>query len=102
MIVIILVIALFLMIGIFFLNGKGAFLIAGYNAMSEEEKDTYDEVALTKFMGKMMFSLAFNMVFWLLSDYYDLAWLFYLGLVIFLSITIFMLIYVNTGNRFKK
>ncbi|WP_158541084.1 DUF3784 domain-containing protein [Sporosarcina sp. BI001-red] len=39
MIVFILLIILFLGLGILFINGKGHSLIAGYNTMSDEEKE---------------------------------------------------------------
>lgn len=95
-------IGMFLVFGVFLLNGKGAFLIAGYNTMPKEEKAKYDVAALTKFMGKMMFALSFSMVFWVVSDFYDHDWLFYIGLAMFISIVAFMIVYVNTGNRFKR
>lgn len=89
-------------LGFVFLNGRGSFLIAGYNTMSPEEKENYDTVSLCKFMGKMMFTLSFSMLFWILSVAYEVNWLFELGLVLFIGIIVFMLIYINTGNRFKK
>lgn len=98
----IILIGLFILMGIFLINGKGSFLIAGYNTMSEEEKAEYDTLALCKFMGKMMFALSFSMLLWLFSELYNIDWLFYLGLIIFIGIVAFMLIYMNTGNRFKK
>ncbi|MCM3317153.1 DUF3784 domain-containing protein [Rummeliibacillus stabekisii] len=102
MIVMIIVIALFIGIGIIFINGKGSSLIAGFNTMSPEEKENYDTVALCKFMGKMMFVLSFCMLFWLLSEVYASDWLFTVGIVLFIGVVVFMLIYANTGNRFKK
>ena len=59
-------------LGIVFINGKGSFLIAGYNTMPPEEQDKYDTIALCKFMGKMMFALSFSMVFWIISEAYDI------------------------------
>lgn len=70
--------------------------------MSLEEKEQYDVISLCKFMGKMMFAFLFSMIFWLLSEFYDIKWLFYFGLILFLVMTVFMLIYINTRNRFKK
>ncbi|HLR67587.1 MAG TPA: DUF3784 domain-containing protein [Virgibacillus sp.] len=102
MIVMMFVIGLFIVLGIFLINGKGSFLIAGYNTMSREEKEKYDTVALCKFMGKMMFALSFSMLFWAVSEAYEINWLFYFGLVLFIAIVVFTLIYINTGNRFKK
>ena len=51
-------IALFLVLGLIFSRGKGAFLIAGYNTASKAEKAKYDEKALCRFMGKIMFAMA--------------------------------------------
>ncbi len=82
--------------------GKGSSLIAGFNTLPEEEKEKYDAAALCKFMGKMMFTLSFSVVLWLISIVYEMDWLLYVGIVLFIVITIFILIYVNTGNRFKK
>ncbi|PIC99557.1 DUF3784 domain-containing protein [Sporosarcina sp. P29] len=102
MIITLLIIGGFMGLGIIFMNGKGSILIAGYNTMSPVEKEQYDVVALCKFMGKMMFALSFSMVFWLLSDVYNNNSLFYFGLVLFIAIVAFMLIYINAGNRFYK
>lgn len=102
MIISILIIALFVILGIFLYNGKGAFLIAGYNTLPKEEKEKYDEKALSKFMGKAMFALSFSMVFWVLGDYFKTMMLFIIGLILFMAIIFFIIIYANTGNRFKK
>lgn len=50
--IIILVVAfLFFIIGIFLFNGKGRWLIAGYNTASKEEKEKYDEKKLCRAMS---------------------------------------------------
>lgn len=95
-------IGLFMILGIVLYSGRGSFLIAGYNTMPKEEKDKYDKVALGKFIGKMMFSLSFSMIFWVLSEIFEQDWLFTVGLILFIGIVIFMVSHVNTGNRFKK
>lgn len=88
--------------GIVFIKGRGSSLIAGFNTKSTEEQNEYDIDALCKFMGKMMFSLCFSMLFWVLSVAYELDWLFALGLVLFIGIIVFTIYYVNTGNRFRN
>ena len=95
-------IVLMISLGIMFYLGTGSSLIAGFNTLSEEEKEKYDVVALCKFMGKMMFVLTSSVVLWLISEVYEMNWLFYIGLALFIGLIIFLLIYVNTGNRFKK
>lgn len=101
-IIMVIMIGLFMILGIILHSGRGSFLIAGYNTMSKEEKDKYDTVALCKFIGKMMFALSFSMVFWVLSEVFEKGWLFTIGLILFIVIIVFMMIHVNTGNRFKK
>ena len=92
----------FLILAIFLLKGKGAFLIAGYNTMSDTEKAKYDEIALCKFMGKVMYGISFSLLLWALSDLLNIQVLFTIGLVLFLFLIVFVLVYSNTGNRFKK
>jgi hypothetical protein len=96
------IIGLFLILGIFMSMGKGSFLIAGFNTMPKDEKEKYDKIALSKFMGKMMFALAFSMAFWILSQAFEIKILFYIGIILFIAFIVFMLIYLNTANRFKK
>lgn len=93
---------LLIVLGIVFSSGRGAFLIAGYNTLPEEEQAKYDTIALCKFMGKVMFALAFSMVFWILSSLFDIGWLMIVGIVLFFCFIVFAVAYVNTGNRFKK
>lgn len=94
--------ALFLILGIVFSTGRGAFLIAGYNTSSKEEQEKYDEKALCKFMGKGMFGIAFSTLLWAFSFVFSQKWLFTVGMICFVAIIAFILVYANTGNRFKK
>lgn len=48
---------LFLMVGIFLFKGKAAWLIAGYNSLSEEEKKKYDKKAICKATSFICFVL---------------------------------------------
>ncbi|MFS0575024.1 DUF3784 domain-containing protein [Sporosarcina sp. 179-K 3D1 HS] len=95
-------ILVFTIIGVFLLNGKGTFLIAGFNMLSQEDKEKYDKLALGKFYGKTILALSASMVFWVLSDILKNDVLFIIGLILFVTIIIFSLIYSNLGDRFKK
>lgn len=97
-----LVILAFFSVGVVFFNGKGAFLIAGLNTMTENEKKKYDTFAVCRFMGKMMFSLSASMIFWLIAVVYNKDFLFVIGFILFMAITIFGVIYMNIDNRFIK
>lgn len=46
---------IFLVIGIFLFKGKATWLIAGYNSLSEEEKNKYDKKAICKAAGFICF-----------------------------------------------
>ncbi|ENK0840351.1 DUF3784 domain-containing protein [Clostridium sporogenes] len=102
MIGVVFIIGLFILLGIILSMGKGSFFIAGFNTMPKEEKKEYDVVSLCKFMGKVMFIIAFCITLFLLSEILKIKVIFYIGLILFFIVIIFTLIYSNTGNRFKK
>jgi len=102
MIATIIMIALFCVLGIILSSGKASFLIAGFNTMPEEEKEKYDEVALSKFMGRMMFALSFSMAFFVISEVFGVKWFFFVGIIFFVGILVFTLIYTYKWNKFKK
>lgn len=77
-------------------------MIAGYNTMSDSEKAQYDEVALCKFMGKIMFGVCLSILLLTLSEVLGKQVLLIIGLILLLTLIIFALVYLNTGNRFKK
>lgn len=96
------VLIIFLIAAIFLSFGKGAFLIAGYNMMSKNEKQKYDEVALCKFVGKIMYGTSFCLLLFILSEIYQNTILLIIGIVLTIFFSIFGIIYMNTGIRFKK
>ncbi|NLJ97764.1 MAG: DUF3784 domain-containing protein [Tissierellia bacterium] len=102
MVITIFVIALFILVGIVFSMGKGSFLIAGFNTMSKEEKEKYDIASLCKFMGKIMFIIAFSVALFPLSEIFEMKALYYIGMTLNPIVVIFTLVYLNTGNRFQK
>lgn len=79
-------------------------LIAGYNTASKEEKAKYDEEKLTKFVGNLLIVsslvlLLGGMLALLVSNkaaVVNISWILF-SLVIFGGV-----IYMNTGNRFRK
>lgn len=93
---------LFLLLGLVFIRGQGAFLIAGYNTSSRAEKEKYDELALCRFMGKIMFLFALSFLIAMLSGLLGHMVFLWVGLGLFFAGVVFSLIYANTGNRFKK
>lgn len=96
------VISLFLSLSIYLLQGKGAMLISGYNTMSKENKAQYDTVALCKATGKLMLGVTVSISLIFAGELLHRNWLFIAGTVLMLSSIVIGLIYLNTGNRFKK
>jgi preprotein translocase subunit SecG len=97
---------LFVYLGILFSRGKGDFLIAGYNTMPQKKRNEYDKTAMCKFMGKMNFVFAFIFavitVGIFLRNILEMKLLFTVGILVFIIVIALMLVYMNTGNRFKK
>ena len=96
------VIALFAVMGVVFLRGKGADLISGYNTLPEDQKQALDEKALCKCMAKMMFALAGCWLVLTLGLELGQMWLFWVGFGLFLAVIAGFLVYMNTGKRFHK
>jgi len=102
LIVHIIVTAIFVVLGIVFSRGKGAFLIAGYNTSSSEEKEKYDKSVLCKFVGKIMFAMAACLLVIAISDLIDSTIPLWIGLSLFFGVAIFAIVFANTNNRFRK
>jgi hypothetical protein len=96
------VIILFLFLSIYLLQGKGAMLISGYNTMSKEDKAQYDTVVLCKAVGKLMLAVTFSITLIYLGDLFQTNWLFIAGTALMIASIVIGLIYMNTGNRYKK
>ena len=89
-------------LGLAFSLGKGAFLIAGYNTASQEEKARYDKKALCRFMGRLMFAMAGSWAVVAAGSLLALPRLYNLGIGLFLAVVFGGVIYANTGRRFRK
>ena len=94
--------ALFVVLGIIFSSGKGANLIAGYNTATNEEKKKTDEKKLLKAMSKFMFVLAGCFLVSALSQVLHVKSLIWIGQALFVIALFAGLIYLNTGDRFKR
>lgn len=92
----------FILFGGLLMKGHGAYLIAGFNTLPKEEQAKYDVPALTKFMGKLMFVIAFSMIVFMVGAIFEMEAFFVVGTIIILVTVIFMVLYTNTKDRFKK
>ncbi|MGG3889860.1 DUF3784 domain-containing protein [Metabacillus fastidiosus] len=92
----------FLIFAIVLSKGKGAFLLAGYNTMSENEKEKYKEEELCKFISKIMYGICLGLLLIAISEQFKAQVLLIIGLIIVIGLPFFSVVYSNTGNRFKK
>jgi hypothetical protein len=77
--------ALLMVMAVFLLNGKGVFLLSGFNRMNPLEKLKYDPIALCRFSGGLMIAIAFLWAVMSLGLHFDITWL-YLTAVILVPI----------------
>jgi len=91
-----------IVIALLLLNGKAAFLIAGYNTMSDDKKAQYDKKALCRFTGWIVLAFCLGMLLWVMGFYFGITWFSNSMLVVTLAGTLAAAIYANTGNRFKN
>ena len=91
-------------IGYFIRFKKASFLISGYNTSSKREKEKYNEEALCKAVGNLVFLLGFILLIppiggSLFPDKLNFFVIF--TTILTTIITIIAIIYMNTGNRYK-
>lgn len=93
---------LMIVMSIVLLRGKGAWMIAGFNTMDKEEQEQYDSAALCRFMGKYLLSVCLPMIVIPVGGILEIGWLSFLYIPYVLISAAGVIVYVNTGNRFKK
>ena len=91
-----------IIIGIVLCCGKGAFLIAGYNTSSPEERATYNEKALCRAVGVLVLVIVGSVELLMLGMILDMTALVWGGGILMAVSTVFGVIYINTGKRFRR
>ena len=81
------------------LSGHGANLIAGYNTVTKEEKEKYDEKKLGRVVGVGLLAIAFLLPFAVLTQAIFPAWVAYVFLGVVIVDCIVMIILANTTCR---
>jgi membrane protein YdbS with pleckstrin-like domain len=91
-----------IIMSLFLMNGKGAFLIAGYNTMSKEKQAKYDVKAMCRSVGRFLLWTVCCTFLLPFAIHSGDPWMpIYVGGIIMASSLVFV-IYANTGNRFLK
>lgn len=92
----------FIVLGILFSCGKGSFLIAGYNTASKAERAKYDEKALCRAMGWMMFALAACWLIAALNFLFENMAFFWVGILLIFIVVVIGAVYMNTSKKIKR
>lgn len=96
------IIALFAILGIVFLCGKGSFLIAGYNTMSAEEKVQWDERALCKAVGVLILIMAGCLAVVVLSAMLRNYIFLTVSILLIFAVALGGVIFINTSKKLKR
>lgn len=95
------IIILLLLVSFLMLNGKGSFLIAGYNTMSKEEKARYKEKELTQFIGRITLIITLSFIFFVIGLYYTWLWMIFVFIGGLTLTCVYAIIGANS-KKFKK
>jgi hypothetical protein len=86
-----------------FLSGKGLVLIPGYKNLPEEEKEKYNADALCRFIGVILLVSTVIIAATLIGYWaYSSKIVLFIGIGADLLITLILIIYAGTGDRFVK
>lgn len=89
-------------VGVLLCKGKAGFLLAGWNTMPKEKKQSWDEKRLLHFNGRCILGLAALILLGALFTLLEIDWLVALSWVAFAALVVWMIVYQNTGNRFRR
>ena len=92
----------FLVVGILFSQGKGAFLISGYSLASKEQKAKIDKTKHCRLMSRLSFGMAGCWCLVAAGDVWNKAIFLQAGAVLFVLVSLGGLIFINTGGRIKR
>ena len=83
-------------------HGKGADMIAGFNTASPEERAKWDETALCRAVGILLFVMVGCIELLLLGAILGMTALMWGGGVLLAASTVFGLIYINTSQHLRR
>ena len=96
------VILLMLTMAVFLMNGKGSFMIAGYNSMSKREKEKYDQKKLCQFTGLLLIIISVCMIIMFIGIYFSINWLTHFGVALIVVCSTGGAIFMNKSKRLKN
>ncbi len=100
--VLVLLLLLLIPLAIMFLMGKGASLIAGYNTMSQDKQQQYDEKKLCQGMGMFLLVLSGLLIVFYVIEQSGSDWALYMLLVLVFIGSIGFNSYMFRSKTFKQ
>ncbi len=91
---------LFLLAGLYFIRGRGAALLLRLHAVPEEDNGTYDPSKISRFIGLISLLFSLGAFLWWLGKVSGKNLFLTAGLAVWIGTALFILIYLNTGERF--
>lgn len=89
-------------VGVLLCKGKAGFLLAGWNTMPKGKKQSWDGKRLLHFNGRCILGLAALILLGALFTLLEIDWLVALSWVAFAALIVWMIVYQNTRNRFRR
>lgn len=94
--------AIVVALSVVLLTGRGAGLIAGFGALSAEERAKYDTKKLCRFVGAVFLPAGLAIPCIAVAAIYRIVWLSVAIPIAIVALIVFAAVYCNTGNRFRK
>jgi len=91
-----------LLMSLFLLSGRGAFLISGYNMMSKEERANYNEKKLCRDVGKLVLSITLSMAVMFIGINFEIYWLITTGTILIAALSFGAVFFFNSSKRYLK
>ena len=88
--------------GIILCSGRGIDMIAGFNTSSPEERAKWDEKALCRGVGILLFLIVGCCLLTTVGAVLDVPALRWVGYILLAAVTVGGFIYINKSKRFKK
>ena len=101
---IVVLIVICLIIGLLLINGKCSSLIVivGYNGMNKEDKNKFDEKALSRFVGLVFIAISLCMMLIPVGRHFEMYWLENISMALTVVLIVFGIIYPKIGNRYRS
>ncbi len=84
------------------LKGRGAFLMAGYNTMSDQEKAAWNEKLLCRSLGKLLLIAGVWVMAIGVLSYFDLIWIINVSVPLSIVVLIIWIVYINKSPKFRQ